>query len=306
MTETPDHRAAEAAACRYGIITREQALASGLNDEQIRWRLRAGRWRLLHRGVYAIAGATVTWPQGVYAAVVAAGTNAVVSHHAAAKLHRLLDRAPELAITVPTRCGPRVKGARIVRTRCLPDVDRTSIGGIPVTTGARTLIDLAGVLEPRRLVALADDAICKGVTTRHALFERASALKRGRAGVAPLVDLAAPDSRARFNSILERDAAALFSSGGLPEPEWNVAVRDASGRIGVVDVLFRATRVVIELDGLRYHRDRSQERSDRSRDRRLQLAGYTVLRFTWSDIHDRPDLVLAQIRDALGRRQAAG
>jgi hypothetical protein len=108
-----------------------------------------------------------------------------------------------------------------------------------VVTGERLLVELASRTERAELIALVDDAVCGRVTTRTRLYQRATALHRGRRGVGLLIWLTAPGAEGEFRSWLERQAARVLALGGLAAPEWNVVLHDGRGRIGVVDAVYR-------------------------------------------------------------------
>jgi hypothetical protein len=169
---------------------------------------------------------------------------------------------------------------------------------VPVTSGARTLVDLAAVLDRYDLTALTDDAVCAGVAPRPWLYRRAHALHPGRAGVQTLVTLTAPGAEGTFRSWLERRAGGLIAAHGLPQPRWNVPVHDGDGLIGIVDALY-GDRVVLEFEGLRFHTTPQQRRADADRFNRLQLVPLLVQRFTWLDVMQEPARVITRIRRSL-------
>jgi hypothetical protein len=202
----------------------------------------------------------------------------------------------EVTVLGPSRTV--VTGTVIHRTVALEPVDVTRVTGIPCTTGARTLVDLAARLDPTMLTALTDDAICAKVTARTQVYRSAVHLLPGRPRAQRLIDLTEPGADGTFRSWLERHAGSVFRKAGLPEPEWNVAVHDGDGLIGVVDVLWRP-KVIVELEGIRFHSMPSQLGHDRYKLRRLVLAGRIVLPFSWHDLVKRPQAVVEQIRRAL-------
>jgi len=146
-----------------------------------------------------------------------------------------------------------------------------------------------------------DDVLFDELAARAELHRRALALLRGRGGVEVVVDLTRPGAGEAFRSWLEREAARILGEAGVPPPRWNQPIADRHGRVGEVDAQWPEARLVVELDGLRFHRTEQQRRADRARDRRLGLAGYLVLRFTWSDVRTRPAMVVAQVREGLAR-----
>ena len=133
------------------------------------------------------------------------------------------------------------------------------------------------------------------------MYRRAVHLLPGRPRAQRLIDLTEPGADGTFRSWLERHAGSVFRKAGLPEPEWNVAVHDGDGLIGVVDVLWRP-KVIVELEGIRFHSMPSQLGRDRYKLRRLVLSGWIVLPFSWHDLVKRPEAVVDQIRRALATR----
>jgi very-short-patch-repair endonuclease len=268
------------AAKQHGVFTRRQALTLGLSATVIRDRRATGSWRRVRRGVYAIAGGVHTWEQEAMAAVLDAGEGAVVSHLAAARLWRLTDRAvTKIDITVPhNRKGPR--GAR--RTRSLPERDVRVIGHIPVTSPARTIVDLAAELGPAELEALLDTALKNGRTTI-ASMRRALDGTTTR-GTSVLRRLVADRGSGVPESELERRFIRLTRKARLPQP-----IRQHKVGNRRVDFAYVDRRIAIELDGRADHGTKTVFEADRRRQNELALAGWLVLRFTWADVTKRED-----------------
>jgi hypothetical protein len=273
------------AARRFGVVTRGELFAAGLTRHQIGHRLADGRLHLLHRGVYA-AGHRSLRPAGLWwAAVLAGGPGAVLSHRSAAVLwglpffvHALIE------ITVPSGRARRLPTVRAYRGQ-LTSADVTVHRGIPVTTVARLLLDLAEVLTADELDRVVDEAI------RLRLYDPAAvdalvARSPGRRGLKPLArarERIHPNS-GRTRSELERLAVRMLDEHGVPRPDANV------WRQGFrVDLLWHAPRVVVELDGDAFHRTPGTFRKDHDRDNELLDTGHRVRRFTWHDVrHDGP------------------
>src|SRR3954462_15418411 len=137
---------------QHGVVSTAQAAELGLGRHHIAARLSAGRWRLVHDGVYVIGAAPPTRHQALMAACLAAGGGAVASHRAAAWLWGLdgFSSAPT-ELTLATRRGARPVGVLLHHTQRFHEVDRTVQAGVPVTTRDRTLIDLGAVVRPLRV-----------------------------------------------------------------------------------------------------------------------------------------------------------
>ena len=172
---------------------------------------------------------------------------------------------------------------------------RATHDGIPVTTPSRTLLDLAGVLSPRRLERAVETA------DRHDLLDVAELARliessRGRKGTGRLTSVLArlrpvPQTR----SELERRFLRLCDDAGLPRPAVNVPVTGFE-----VDFLWPGARLVVEVDGFEWHRDRAAFERDRRRDARLQLAGYRVVRVTYRRLVEEPGSVISDLLALLG------
>ncbi len=264
--------------------------------------------------MYAIAGAPRTWRQAQLAAVLAvtegawASTSPAGAPHAcaggpAAALLRGLPEAveppvPHVAVADPAQI--RLPGVVGHRLRGLVRSDIADVDGTPCLTaicaGLEHVTTLPGPVEA---TAYLEDLVSGGVA-RTGPHRRAAELWPGRRHVALVRDLTAPGAEAVFRSRLERDAVAALDRAGVPAPRVNAVVRDRAGtRIREVDLLWRETRLVVELDGLRFHSSAAQRGRDRATDRRLVTAGYRVLRYGWRDVQAAPGAMCAEIATAL-------
>lgn len=301
---TADQIAARTGARQHGLLTLGQARAAGLSYRQVRSRVAAGRLTPVRPRVFRFAGTRPSWEAEVLAAVLSADCRAVASHATAAALLGLqrVESCGRLEVTVQRPDQPRGLGGVLVhRTASLDPADVRSVRGVPCTSAARTVVDLAARLDLDPLRSLVDDVLFDELATRDEVHRRAVALARGRGGIEVVADVTRPGAEEAFRSWLEREAARVLAEAGVPPPRWNLPVEDHHGKIGVVDAQWPEARLVVELDGLRFHRTEQQRRADRARDRRLGLAGYLVLRFTWSDVRARPAMVAAQVREGLAR-----
>lgn len=269
------------AAGQYSILTTEDLLALGLTKHAISHRVAIGRLWRLHRGVYAVGGAVVG-PEGRWlAAVKACGPNAVLSHLSAAALWRLREN-PRGGVDI-TGPGSRHSrpGIRVHRSRQLGSTERTERDGIPVTTVAQTLLDLAGLLSERSLERAVIEAERERVLDRGAVERLCRPGRRGagrlrgivRRELGPWVG-AASELEMRFLDLCREHA--------IPMPQVNVLV--AGFR---VDAYWPAPGLVVELDGRAYHRTAGDRRRDTARDGALRLAGLEVVRFDWGDVTKR-------------------
>ncbi len=295
-----DRRTEALAATQHGLITRGQALQLGLSRSAIQHRRSRGRWHVVIPGVYRVAGALDTPRLRALAAVLASGESAVISHRSAAALHELPGFSLE-PLTVSVRRDGRRALAGVIQEQSL-ELRRDHCGvvdGIPCTTVARTIFDLCGALGARRAERALDTALARKLVTLPALWRVLDELaEHGRAGTVLMRSLLTEREPEYVppESELEALLITLLERHGLASPERQVDLGDDDGWIGRVDFLFRGARLVVEVDGAEFHDGLLDRRHDTERDARLVAAGWTVLRFRWGDIINRPAAVAHAIR----------
>lgn len=301
-----DDEVARIAAGHHGVISRSQALAVGLSTAQIRYRLRIGRWEQIRPGVYRIGGG-VPSPVEPLAAAVAAGIG-IASHLSAGALLDLADEHPPLPELTARLAGSHHHlDVRLHRTGDLAPSDTTTVDGIRTTNAVRTVIDLGARLDVPELVQVADRAIRLGLVHPDRLNARFADLStRGRPGAAVTREVlrSIDPARAPAESELETMLDAVIAEGGLPTPVRQHVVR-IDGRTFRLDLAYPELMIAIEADGFAVHGERAAFESDPERQNLLAAAGWLVLRFTWRQIRDQPDVVVATIARAMGRRSAA-
>jgi len=290
------------AAHQHGVVARRQLLALGISGRQIDLREQRGILRRQYRGVYAV-GHEQLRPEGRrLAAVLACGVGAVLSHRSAATHWRVRYYAlARIEVTVPRGRNGRVAGVRIRRRR-LADEDVTVHDGVPVTTVARTLFDLASDVRAQELAGAVDEAHRRGLYDQTAVDAQ---FGRGRNGTVAFRKMLAErhPERERARSTLETLGIDLFGAHGLPLPQINVWFPELGDDGGEVDLLWPEERVVVELDGWDFHRFRRQFEDDRRKSVELLAMGYAVLRFTWRQTADQPEWVVAHVRAQLEARR---
>jgi hypothetical protein len=267
------------------------------------------------RGVYvraAMAKAFAAAPDGEHvlraaAAVVQAGRGAVLSHQSAAVLHGIdLIEGPGIDVTLTGRPGGGRKGTAGVHlyTTPLAPEEVTHKCGVPVTTAARTVIDLARTLTFTDGVVAADSAIRMRLASKPQL-QAALVTCRGRRGVVQarrVVEFAS----GLAESVLESIARVAFDDCGLPTPELQVWIPDKTGAvIGRVDFYWKRYKTIAEVDGAMKYQDPDRARAQLRRDKRLREAGYEVVHLTWHDITTQPAEAAAAIRAAFSAAQKA-
>jgi very-short-patch-repair endonuclease/predicted transcriptional regulator of viral defense system len=307
----------QVAARQHGVVTRSQLVDAGLSLSSIDRRLAAGRLTGLHRGVYrvgppvaprtremaavlACGGATVL-ARG-HAAAEVRGVAAALSHGSATELLRLFPdrrgRGP-MEVSVAGSCR-RHAGIHVHRVRALPADEVTWVEGIPVTTPARTILDMAPSLATRELERVVAEAIALRGTTPDGLLRLARSLRHARRpGVHRVRALLGADSDpARTRSVAEERFLELVRKTDVPDPETDFRI----GRY-TVDFVWPNQRVVVEIDGFTYHSSPASLEADHRRDSDLDAAGFHVLRFTWRKIQKEPMKVVGRVCRAIGRAE---
>lgn len=294
---TGDLAISRLAARQHGVVSRAQLTAAGLGRGSIAHRLTEGRLHRIHRGVYLVGHAAPAPLAREIAAVLACGEGAVLSHRAAGALWGLIAAAiGDVDVTVPGRNPGRRPGIRVHRPRRLDRRDVRRRYEIPVTTPARTLLDLAAVLSGREIERAVNEAQIRRLTHREelvAVVGRSS----GRNGAVTLRAVLAEGARpAPTRSEAEDRLLALLRAAELPPTDVNARV----GR-HEVDLLWRRHRLIVEVDGYAYHAGRAAFERDRLRDAELQAAGYRVMRVTWRQLVYEPEALIARVAQALAR-----
>jgi very-short-patch-repair endonuclease len=278
---------------QYGVVSTEQLREAGLTGPAIRRRVQARRLHPLHRGVYAVGHEALTWRSHLIAAVFACGAGAVASHRAAGALHGLVS-SQRIEVTAARGCKAK-PGIAVHRSRQLDEHDRTVVDGIPATTVARTLVDLADVEPEQRLAKAVDQAEVLRIFDLRALETAAQrAGRRGGRGRLAAVLAAYQPEPAFLRSEAERRLKELCRRHDLPQPQFNVWLETQE-----VDAYWPDARLVLEVDGAEAHHTSYAFRSDRQRDRALARQGIHVVRATWWDLNDG---LVEELREILARR----
>ena len=289
---------ARIAAAQEGMVTTVQLEEAGFGRTQITRRV-AGKWLVrVHTGVYRLG--VFAGPYGrEAAALLACGRDAALSHWTAARVDPLTGRgAAEIHVSIEGRLPGRVAGIRPHRVPAFLPGEVEVRHGLRITAPARTLLDLAAMAPRAVLERLVEEAQVQRLVSAGDL--RAAIVRgTGRPGVRKLrevVDLL--DVPLFTRSEGEKLLRSLVRSAGLPQPRTNVR------RGGwEVDAVWDAERLVVEVDGRRYHDTQPQFERDRRKDADLVLAGYRVLRFTWRRLTREPVEVVAIIAAALAHGQ---
>jgi hypothetical protein len=265
---------------QLGLITRAQALESGLTRRQIDGHVARGRWLLAGEGVYASATHPRSSEQRALALALSAGGDARLSFATAAAILTVPGGSIEpIHVTVPWEHRWRSDDAIVHRTRSLTGPDRTTYRRFPITTPSRTLIDLAAVWPAERVEDAIDDVLCRGMLSAGHLGRRATALAgRGRSGPRQMLDLLAVWSQDEKRSTQrELRVCRDIVAAGLPMPERQVPVRDRTGKIvASVDGGYEALKRGFEFNSFRWHATRRAFYRDQQRTALAIELGWTL------------------------------
>lgn len=289
---------------QHGVVARRQCRALGYDADRLESAIRRGDWAALSPRVLRRVGAPTTPRMHVMAVALDAGTDAVASHRTAAALWGLpgFTLARPEASVLRRKDGEGARLGRVHRPRSLPAHHCTVVDGIPVTTPARTVFDLAGVLPPARTERALDNAVAQRPPLLRILHRMLPELaERGRSGITVMRELLtarpvgyiAPASglEARVIRLLEEAGMRIRRQVDLGGDDW----------IGRVDLLVEGTDVVVEVDSARFHSSLLDRRQDIRRDLELRGAGYRVVRVTEEEVWTAPASVVRKVRLAVRR-----
>lgn len=285
------------AARQYGRVTRPQLLELGLSSRAISRAIASGKLIVVHAGVYAVGHKQTSAPAQAAAAVLACGPEALLSHGSAAALWGMRRRwPPRPEVTVAH--DRRRPGIRVHRSSTLAREDIRHHLGIRVTSPARTALEIAPRLSPTVLARAVNDARLAGYLHLDELAELLGRLPR-HSGARHLRTLA-QTAGAPTRSQLEDEFLAFARRHGLPRPAVNTRVAGYE-----VDALFARERVIVELDGYGFHRDRRSFERDRERDAATLAAGHVTVRITWERLGHEAGHEAVRLHEILNARRRA-
>ncbi|HLJ07631.1 MAG TPA: hypothetical protein VKX24_03785 [Acidimicrobiia bacterium] len=292
---------------QYGLITRRQVRELGISKGQIEGKLGRGEWQVVWPGVYGLAGRPTGWPAPVMGAVLAAGEGAVASHRAAATLLDLPNMVRRPEITIPAGRRVQVPGLIVHRSRRLEPEDLQPILGIPATSPARTIVDMASLLERSRLTAILDNAAARRLLTRRDLAEALARAQPGRqfaAGLRVVQELLdeRPAGKRPLGSRQERRLLEAIRAAGLPEPETQRKVVLPNGEVRYVDYAWDPPLFGLELISFRWHADLASHAYDAEREAELVALGWAIQRTTAHSVEYDLPRVIGQIARGLAVR----
>jgi predicted transcriptional regulator of viral defense system len=273
---------AELAERQHGVVTLPQLGAIGLTASAVRSRVARGRLHRVHRGVYAVGRPGLTRDGRAMAAVLTYGPDAVLSHRSAACLWGLRrDNRAGIDVSLPRRSVRPRAGIDAHRATTLTAADVTVHDGIPVTTVARTLVDLGDVANRRAVEIAVEQAEVLRLFDQQATEQamRRAGSTHGRTLLSSVLEDLSQGSTLT-ESELEEAFLEIVRRTGLPPPEVNAHMTLGDGTPARIDFFWRAERLAVETDGHPFHRTQQSRERDARRDQLLRLAGYEPLRFT--------------------------
>jgi very-short-patch-repair endonuclease len=290
----------EVAERQHGVIARWQLLELGFSAEAIRHRIARGRLHPVHRGVYAVGRRQLTREGRWMAAVLACGAGAVLSHHSAGCLWGLRDRErAHVEVSVPRNRNSRPSGITVHRRHPGALADATTRDRIPVTSPLRTLVDLAARAARPQAEALVNQADKLDLIHPERLRRELEPLK-GEPGAPLLREVLDRATFSLTDSELERLFLPIVRRVGLPKPATRPWLNGHR-----VDFFWPELGLVVETDGLRYHRTATQQARDTVRDNAHRAAGLVPVRFTHAQVRYEPGYV-EEILVAVTRRAGRG
>jgi very-short-patch-repair endonuclease len=292
-----DVRVGRLAAGQHSLATTSQLLKAGLTKAQIDHRVRRGILGVVHPGVYRVLGVRPSYESRVMAACLATG--GVASHRCAARLFGLrgFDRCRVVEVAVDGRRAPRLPG--VVGHR-IKGLEHTRIGVIPVAMPAEVLLGVSAI-APTLAEGAVNDALVKRLVSLPGLvrfLNRRAA--RGRDGIHLLRRLVEEQIRAGgpTESWLEDRAVEFMRRRRFADPcRWYWI--NLPGRRVRLDFAWPELKVNVEVDSRLWHTSPSDRRRDAARDAGLEAAGWIVVRVTWLQLVEEPDMVAERIHRAL-------
>jgi very-short-patch-repair endonuclease len=271
-------------------------------------RLESGAWRWVLRGVYGLSGVPPSDEQRLWASWLAVGPHAVLSHETAAEVLEIPNVVRgRLVLTVPHSGWHRIPGVFVHQLSDIWPDHVATMHGLPVTTSARTIVDLAAVVHPARLRHIVEDAKHAGLASYESIGQcLASVARRGKPGVRSLtlvLDRLGP-GKTPATSVLERMMLDLLRASDLTMPVGQFPFPGRQFVAGCVDFAYPEAKLVIETDGRRWHTRIKEVTRDRERDLEAARHGWQTLRFLYEHVQGDPTGTLDTIRIVLRERLA--
>lgn len=289
---------------QHGLVTHAQAMAAGLTRMTLSRLVKSKAWERVRPRVFRQAAEAQTEAQELVAICLWLGEGTLVSHRSAARLLGLnLERGlPE--VTTSRLSAQKETGLICHRTDDVLEGDRRLQSRIPVTTGARTIIDLASCLDEEELAIVVEEAWRRGVARPTWVQERLKLLGgRGRqTGALSEILEDCATRKSPLESALEVRMWRVLKKAGLPRPSAGYEFRDEHGQPGRIDLAYPEAQLAIECDGYEHHGTREAFESDRLRTTRLAALGWRVFQVTSRQLDQRPAKVVQLVKEALTHR----
>jgi Protein of unknown function (DUF559) len=288
-------------AARHCVIEYDELRALDLAPDDIEYRVDVGRLHRKYTRVFAVGRPDLPLDGVFLAAVLACGPEAKLSFFSSLRKWELRGGGTyRVDVTAPRSIKPK-KGIRLHRPRSFDDVETTELDGIPITTVAQTLLDVAAPVHRVNIGKLLHEAIVNELFDLNAIA-RVLARNPTAPGTRRLAE-ALTEEVPFTRSDLEHATLELFRSFSLPEPDTNAWVSDGE-KLVEVDFLWREFGLIVEVDGWRYHRSRWRLRQDAAKTAALRAQGWHVIRFSEFEISGTPAQVAATTLAAMrGPRQ---
>lgn len=291
----------EYARARGGVVTTGEAIAIGMSRTTLARRVDSGILKRIKPGVFLLAGTEDEHDAYLEAACRRLG--AVVSHESAGRLHRL-NGLPWIkpTVTVPHRHSKVFAGVIVHQSTDLADDQLVSIRGLKTTTPERTIIDLAASVSEVRLDWILDRALSSSIVDLDKLsFLFASLGRRGKPGTGAMRRMLEKRGQPYQlpDTVLEQRLLSIIENAGLPRPEPQFTPPWLLPTAGRVDLGYPEKKLIIEGDSRKWHLLLESFENDRQRDNQAQLAGWRILRFTWRQITQEPEMIAATVGAAL-------
>jgi very-short-patch-repair endonuclease len=281
---------------QHGVLARRQLFALGFSHDAVKHRLATRRLWPLARGVYAVGPPRGTREQRWMAAVLSCGDRAALSHRSAAALWKVGEELPgRIDVSARRHLNSRRAGLKVRSRPSLRAAEVTEQDGIPVTTVVQTLVDLARELTDGRLERAVNEADKRDLIDPESLRD-ALAERTGEPGAKRLAVLLDRRTFRLSDDELERLFRPIAAAAGFPVEETKARVNGVE-----VDFFWPRLGLVVETDGLRYHRTPAAQGRDRLRDQTHTAAGLAQLRFTHHQVRYEPSYVQGILKRTAAR-----
>lgn len=298
-----DRRLSELTRAGRGCFSRSEAYAAGLTDQHLRRRVANGRLEKFGSHTFRPAGISYNNEDDLRATLTDIGSPAWATGVTAAALHGFdgFSLRRPFHVLVPETRETNRDWVTLSRSDTIPLIDRARHRGVPVTSAARTIIQLARTCDESTLSACIDSAIRDLLVNEDLLHRRIVALRSmGRHGLPALHGvLAGLEVTRGGHSWLERTYLHECSRAGLPRPDTQQILNRVNNKLVRVDFRFPSTNIIVEVLGYRWHRTKAQMAADARRYNALLGEGFHPYQFTYSQIVQEIDMVIETTREAL-------